>query len=69
MPASHRLHGGDDFSAQAKMQAAEDITAAAGQGALRIPVGTVYALTDVAAAHEHVDHGPRNGRVLVRTDP
>jgi NADPH2:quinone reductase len=64
-----RLLGSDDFSAQAKAQAAADLTAAASQGALRIPIGTVYPLTDVAAAHEHVDHGPRNGRILVRPNP
>jgi hypothetical protein len=28
----------------------------------------VYPLSDIAAAHEHVDHGPRNGRILVRPD-
>lgn len=63
-----RLLGSDDFSAQAKAQAAADLTAAASQGALRIPVGAVYSLNDIATAHEHVDHGPRNGRILVRLD-
>jgi NADPH2:quinone reductase len=63
-----RLLGSDDFPAQAKAQAATDLTAAASQGALRIPVGAVYPLNDIAAAHEHVDHGPRNGRILVRSD-
>jgi NADPH:quinone reductase len=63
-----RLLGSDDFSAQAKSQAAADLTAAASKGALRIPIGAVYPLNDIAAAHEHVDHGPRNGRILVRLD-
>jgi NADPH2:quinone reductase len=63
-----RLLGSDDFSAQAKAQAAADLTAAASQGALRIPIGAVYPLNDIAAAHQHVDHGPRNGRILVRPD-
>jgi NADPH2:quinone reductase len=63
-----RLLGSDDFSAQAKAQAATDLTTAASQGALRIPAGAVYPLSDIAAAHEHVDHGPRNGRILVRLD-
>jgi NADPH2:quinone reductase len=63
-----RLLGSDDFSAQAKALAAADLTAAASQGAVRIPVGAVYPLSDIAAAHEHVDHGPRNGRILVRPD-
>jgi hypothetical protein len=31
-------------------------------------VGTVYALSDIAAAHDHVDNGPRDGRILVRLD-
>ena len=64
-----RLLGSDDFSAQAKAYAAADLTAAASEGALRISIGTVYPLADIAAAHEHVDHGPRNGRILVRCDP
>jgi NADPH2:quinone reductase len=63
-----RLLGSDDFSAQAKAQAAADLMAAASQGALRIAVGAVYPLNDIAAAHEHVDHGPRNGRILLRID-
>jgi NADPH:quinone reductase len=63
-----RLLGSDDFSAAAKTQAATDLTAAAAAGALRIPVGTVYALSDIAAAHDHVDNGPRDGRILVRLD-
>jgi NADPH2:quinone reductase len=63
-----RLLGSDDFPAEAKAQAATDLTAAADQGALRIPIGATYALTDVAAAHDHVDNGPRNGRILVRPE-
>jgi NADPH2:quinone reductase len=64
-----RLLGSDDFSPGAKTRAAADLTAAAAEGALRIPIGAVYQLSEIAAAHEHVDHGPRNGRVLVRPDP
>ena len=64
-----RLLGSDDFTAGAKSQAAVDLTAAAGQGAIRVPIGAVYPLAAIADAHEHVDHGPRNGRVLVRPDP
>jgi NADPH2:quinone reductase len=63
-----RLLGSDDFSAAAKAQAATDLTSAAAAGALHIPVGTVYALSDIAAAHDHVDNGPRGGRILVRLD-
>jgi NADPH2:quinone reductase len=50
------------------IQAAADLTAAASQGALRIPIGAGYPLNDIATAHEHVDHGPRRGRILVRLD-
>jgi NADPH2:quinone reductase len=64
-----RLLGSDDFPAQAKAHAAVDLTEAASQGALRIPIAAVYPLTEVAAAHDHVDHGPRTGRILVRLDP
>lgn len=64
-----RLIGSDDFPVDAKSQAAADLTAAAAEGALRIPIGAVYQLSEIAAAHEHVDHGPRNGRVIVRTNP
>jgi NADPH2:quinone reductase len=60
-----RLLGSDDFSARAKQQASTDLTAAAQQGALTIEVAPVYPLADVAAAHDHVDNGPRNGRILV----
>jgi NADPH2:quinone reductase len=60
-----RLLGGDDFSADAKRQAGRDLTAAAQVGALRIPVAPAHPLAEIAAAHDHVDNGPRNGRVLV----
>lgn len=64
-----RLLGGDDFPLEAKAQAAKDLTAAMAEGALHIPVGAVYPLSDVAAAHEQVDNGPRNGRVLISLSP
>jgi NADPH2:quinone reductase len=60
-----RLLGSDDFSADAKQQAGKDLTAAAQVGALRIPVVPAHPLAEIAAAHDHVDHGPRNGRVVV----
>jgi NADPH:quinone reductase len=60
-----RLLGSDDFSAEAKQQAGRDLTAAARDGALRIPIAPVHPLAEIAAAHDHVDKGPRNGRVLV----
>jgi NADPH2:quinone reductase len=60
-----RLLGGDDFSAEAKQQAVNDLIAAARAGALRITIATPHPLAEIAAAHDHVDNGPRNGRVLV----
>jgi NADPH:quinone reductase len=60
-----RLLGSDDFSAEAKQQAGSELTAAARVGALRIPVAPAHPLAEIAAAHDHVDNGPRNGRVLV----
>jgi NADPH2:quinone reductase len=60
-----RLLGSDDFSAEAKERAGIDLTAAAQTGALRIPIGQVYPLAQIATAHDHVDNGPRNGRILV----
>lgn len=60
-----RLLGSDDFSAEAKQKAGADLTAAAQTGALRIPAAPAYPLAQIAAAHDHVDHGPRNGRILV----
>jgi NADPH2:quinone reductase len=60
-----RLLGGDDFSAEAKQQAGIDLTAAVRAGALRVAIAPPHPLAGIAAAHDHVDNGPRNGRVLV----
>jgi NADPH2:quinone reductase len=60
-----RLLGSDDFSAEAKQLAGADLTAAARVGALRIATAPAHPLSDIAAAHDHVDRGPRDGRVLV----
>jgi NADPH2:quinone reductase len=60
-----RLLGSDDFSFQAKLQAAHDLTAVAVAGALSVRVGAVFPLTEIAAAHDRVDAGG-GGRVLVR---
>lgn len=59
-----RLLGSDDFPVEAKQQAARDLTTAAAAGALRIPIGHRYPLTEIAQAHDRVDAGSR-GRVLV----
>jgi NADPH:quinone reductase len=60
-----RLFGSDDFPAAAKQQAAAELTAAARDGDLSIPIGTPLPLEQVAEAHDRVDAGARE-RVLLR---
>lgn len=59
-----RLLGSDDFPAEAKRQAARDLTAAAAVGALTVDVGARFPLADIAQAHDRIDAGGR-GRVLI----
>jgi NADPH2:quinone reductase len=59
-----RLLGSDDFPAQATQRAAADLTTAARDGALSIPVADVLPLERVADAHDHVAAGTR-GRILI----
>jgi NADPH2:quinone reductase len=59
-----RLLGSDDFPAEAKRQAARDLTSAAAAGALHVDIGQTYPLHRIADAHDHVDAGTR-GRILV----
>ena len=59
-----RLLGSDDFSAASKQQAAVDLTAAAVDGALSMPIGTPLPLERAAEAHDLVDSGTRD-RVLL----
>jgi NADPH:quinone reductase len=59
-----RLLGSDDFSAEAKQQAAQDLTTAATAGALRIELGQQYPLEQIAQAHDRVD-ARGSGRTLV----
>lgn len=59
-----RLLGSDDFPVEAKRQAAEDLSAAARERALRIPIDEPLSLERIAEAHDRVDEGPR-GRVLL----
>ncbi|GLY06634.1 NADPH:quinone reductase [Actinoplanes sp. NBRC 101535] len=59
-----RLLGSDDFPAEAKQQAAADLTAAAAAGALSIAIGTPIPLDRIAEAHDRVDAGTRD-RVLL----
>jgi NADPH2:quinone reductase len=59
-----RLLGSDDFPTAAKQRAAQDLTRAAEEGALAIPVNTPLPLIETATAHETVDAGSRS-RVLL----
>ena len=61
-----RLLGSDDFPGEAKVEAARGLTRAAADGKLRIDVGRIFALDQIAAAHEAVERGEIRGRVLVR---
>jgi NADPH:quinone reductase len=59
-----RLLGSDDFPRAAKRQAAVDLSTAAREGALSIPIGDPLPLHRIAQAHERVEAGTRE-RVLV----
>ena len=59
-----RLFGSDDFPAEAKQQAARDLTAAASDQALTIAIGDPLPLERAAEAHDRVDAGARE-RVLL----
>jgi NADPH:quinone reductase len=62
-----RLLGSDDFPLDAKQCAAADLTEAARDGALSIPVDEPLPLHRIAEAHERVGAGARR-RVLVAVD-
>lgn len=61
-----RMLGSDDFPAEAKQQAARDLSAAAVAGALTVARAPLSALADIAQAHEAVENGSRAGRVVLR---
>lgn len=63
-----RFLGSDDFPPAAKRAAMDDLIAAVCEGALRLSVGEVVPLEQIAQAHDDVDTG-RVGRVLVRITP
>jgi NADPH:quinone reductase len=63
-----RLLGSDDFSLEAKQQAAIDLTAAARSGDLTVPIADPLPLEQAAAAHETVDSGSRRRVVLAVSD-
>ena len=59
-----RLLGSDDFPRAATQQAAADLTTAARERALRIPIDAPLPLDRIAEAHELVDAGARRRVVL-----
>jgi NADPH2:quinone reductase len=59
-----RLLGSDDFPAEAREQAAADLTSAASEGALSIAIGQPLPLDEIADAHDRVDSGSRD-RLLI----
>lgn len=60
-----RLLGSDDFPASAKQQAIGDLLAAADDGALHVRTATAFPLAQIAKAHEAVERGAHDGRVLI----
>ncbi|GAF50257.1 hypothetical protein [Rhodococcus wratislaviensis] len=63
-----RLLGSDDFPAEAKQQAATDLTAAAADGALSIAIDEPVHLDQAARAHDLVDRGTRSRILLAVPD-
>ena len=57
--------GSDDFSKDAKVQAARDLNAALEAGWPGFEIGERIPLADIAHAHELVEHPVRRGRVVV----
>ena len=60
-----RLLGSDDFPQAAKDAAARDLTAAAAESTLAIPIGGIFPLVRIAAVHELIEAGKATGRLLV----
>jgi NADPH:quinone reductase len=59
-----RLLGSDDFSRETQQQAAQDLSAAAATGDLKLAIAARYWLSEIARSHELVEGGVR-GRVLL----
>ena len=59
-----RLLGSDDFPQDAKDAAARDLTQAAAQSALSIPIAATMPLAQIAAAYELIESGTAAGRVI-----
>lgn len=65
--ATLRLLGSDDFPRAVKAEAARELTAALLDGSLRSVVAERVPLSDIARAHELVEHGV-GGRVVVMVE-
>src|SRR3954451_18136566 len=63
-----RLLGSDDFPVAAKQHAAADLTAAAREQAVRIPIADPLPLDRIADAHDRVDAGARKRLLLAIPD-
>ena len=57
--------GSDDFAKEAKMSAARDLNGALAAGWSGFEITERVPLTDIARAHELVEHPPRPGRVVI----
>ena len=57
--------GSDDFTKEAKMRAARDLSAALEAGWSGFEIGERIPLADIARAHELAEHPVRRGRVVV----
>lgn len=62
--ATIRFLGSDDFPAQAKAQAAADLTAGVRDGAVQVAIAQRYPLEQIAAAHDAVAAGTP-GRIIL----
>lgn len=57
--------GSDDFPPEAKRQAADDLSELLACGWTGYPIARVLPLDDIATAHELVEQGGQNGRVVL----
>ncbi|MFJ8153441.1 NADPH:quinone reductase [Streptomyces sp. NPDC094468] len=60
-----RLLGSDDFPQSSKIEAAQDLTRAVSTGALSVEVGHRYSLQQAAQAHELIEAGGVQGRIVL----
>ena len=65
---SIRLLGSDDFPPTAKIAAARDLSMAAAENPRLIPSIREFPLEEIAAAHELVENGRPDGRVVLTLD-